>query len=91
MNKLIHICEVCGKTKVMTPEQAFNEGWDYPPNMGTFGVISPRTCGDGRCNMTKTLWWALVQEHKEVKNLTEEQKIVLRRIQNEPDSILPKD
>jgi hypothetical protein len=40
--------------------------------------------------MTKTLWWALVQEHKEVKNLTEEQKIVLRRIQNEPDSILPK-
>lgn len=25
--KLIHICEVCGKTVIMTPEQAFNEGW----------------------------------------------------------------
>ena len=29
--KLIHICEVCGKAKIMTPEEAFNEGWDYPP------------------------------------------------------------
>jgi hypothetical protein len=73
----------------MTPEEAFNEGWDYPPNIGTFGVVSPRTCGDGNCNLTKTLWWTLVQEHKDVKNLTEEQKTVLRRIQNEPESILP--
>ena len=32
--RLIHVCEVCGKTKIMTPEQAFNEGWDYPPRMG---------------------------------------------------------
>ena len=75
----------------MTPEQAFNEGWDYPPKMGTFGVISPRTCGDGNCNLTKTLWFALDQEHKEVKDLSEEQKTVLRRIQNEPESILPKE
>ena len=28
--KLIHICEVCGKTEIMTPEEAFNDGWDYP-------------------------------------------------------------
>ena len=26
--KLIHICEVCGKTETLTPEEAFNEGWD---------------------------------------------------------------
>lgn len=26
--KLIHICEVCGKTEIMTPEAAFNNGWD---------------------------------------------------------------
>ena len=26
--KLIHICEVCGKTEILTPEEAVNEGWD---------------------------------------------------------------
>ena len=36
--KLIHICEVCGKTEIMTPEEAFNDGWDYPPRMGPFGL-----------------------------------------------------
>lgn len=36
--KLIHICEVCGKTEIMTPEAAFNDGWDYPPRMGPFGL-----------------------------------------------------
>ena len=35
--KLIHICEVCGKTEILTPEEAFNEGWDYLPRMGGFG------------------------------------------------------
>ena len=44
--KLIHICEVCGKTETLTPEEAFNEGWDYPPRMGGFGIVGPRTCGD---------------------------------------------
>ena len=24
--KLIHICEVCGKTEILTPEEAFNDG-----------------------------------------------------------------
>ena len=36
--KLIHICEVCGKTEIMTPEAAFNDGWDYPPRMGSLGL-----------------------------------------------------
>ena len=36
--KLIHICEVCGKTEMLTPAEAFNDGWDYPPRMGGFGI-----------------------------------------------------
>lgn len=36
-DKLIHICEVCGRTEIMMPEVTFEEGWDYPPRMGTFG------------------------------------------------------
>ena len=47
--KLIHICEVCGKTEILTPKEAFNEGWDYPPRMGGFGIAGPRTCGDCSC------------------------------------------
>ena len=40
---LLHICEVCGRTEVLTPQEAFDKGWDYPPMMGSFGVVSPRT------------------------------------------------
>ena len=36
---LIHICEVCGKTEILTPDEAFNDGWDYPPRMGGFIIM----------------------------------------------------
>ena len=51
--KLIHICEVCGKTEILTPEEAFNEDWDYPQRMGGFGIVGPRTCGD--CPIYRTV------------------------------------
>ena len=52
-----HWCENCGKREILTPDQAFHAGWDFPPRMGAWGVISPRTCGD--CGIETTLWWAL--------------------------------
>ena len=86
--RLIHVCEVCGKTKIMTPEQAFNEGWDYPPRMGAFGIVSPRTCGN--CTIEGTLWMALQSgKIKSIDYMTPEQRITLARIQNEPASIMP--
>ena len=86
--RLIHVCEVCGKTKIMTPEQAFNEGWDYPPRMGAFGIVSPRTCGD--CALVDTLWMALQSgKIKSIDDMAPEQRITLARIQNEPASIMP--
>lgn len=84
--KLRHICENCGKTEDLTSEEGFDAGWDYPPRMGSFGIISPRTCGD--CGIQTTVWWALVTEKKEVKDLTPEQMATVVRIQNEPESIL---
>lgn len=39
--KYKHICEVCGRCEILTPEEAFQAGWDYPPRMGFFGVLSP--------------------------------------------------
>ena len=89
-HKLIHICEVCGLSKSMTSEQAFNEGWDYPPRMGMFGILSPRTCGN--CTIEKTLWMAVPSgKIKTLEDMTLEQRVVLARIQNEPDSITPLD
>lgn len=87
--KLIHICEVCGKTEIMTPEEAFNDGWDYPPRTGAFGIVSPRTCGN--CSINLTTWWALVYEKKTVQELSQKQRETIKRIQGEPESIIPKE
>lgn len=84
---LIHMCEVCGRVETLTPKEAFEAGWDYPPRMGSFGVVSPRTCGC--CNITKTAWWALVVEHKNLAELTDAQRNAVARILSEPASILP--
>lgn len=85
--KLKHICEVCGKEELLAPEEAFLAGWDYPPRMGAFGIVSPRTCPD--CSMMDTLWAALVMEKKTVEELNTRQKKTLKRILGEPGSILP--
>lgn len=88
--RLIHVCEVCGKTEILTPDEAFEAGWDYPPRMGCFGVVSPRTCGD--CPIDRTLYWALMTgEIKNREDLSEKQKETLDRILNEPYSIIPKE
>ena len=84
--KLIHICEVCGKTEILAPEEAFNDGWDYPPRMGSFGILGPRTCGD--CPINLTVWWALVSAKKLVSKLSQQQKETIKRIQGEPESII---
>lgn len=87
---LIHICEVCGVEKTMDSEEAFQEGWDYPPRMGTFGIVSPRTCGN--CGIEKTLYWRLINyKGEDAYPATEEDRVLLERIQNEPESVLPKE
>ena len=84
--ELLHICEVCGKTEVLDSDEAYRLGWDYPPNMGAFGVVSPRTCGS--CGIQDTLWWALQVEKKQVGELTDSQRETLMRILGEPDSVM---
>ncbi|AIQ45739.1 hypothetical protein R70723_07440 [Paenibacillus sp. FSL R7-0273] len=82
---LSHIFEVCGKEEILTPNQAFDQGWDYPPRMGKFQTVSPRTCGS--CGVTGTLWWSITIEGKQIADLSERQLATLNRILNEPDSI----
>ena len=85
--KYKHVCEVCGRTEELTPEEAFETGWDYPPRMGAFGIVSPRTCPD--CSMMDTVWAALVLKKMNPDELTYKQKLTLLRIINEPDSVMP--
>lgn len=85
----MHICEVCGRKEILTPQEAFDQGWDYPPMMGHFGVLSPRTCPN--CNMMDTVWAAITMLGKRAEDLTDEQQQVIVRIVSEPDSILVHD
>lgn len=55
--RFLHICEVCGKRAILGPEEAYAEGWDYPPMMYDFKVVSPRTCDT--CSITETAWWQM--------------------------------
>lgn len=88
--KFWHYCEVCGKKAYVTAEEAHNDGWDYPPKMGWFGLLGPRKCGE--CSIADTLFWKvntggglpLVIE----KSLSPEELVTWRRIKNEPESLL---
>jgi len=83
--KLRHVCEVCGTNKILTPSEAYEQGWDYPPRMGTFGVIGPRTCGT--CSTQDTVWAALMLKGIAQEDLTDVQKDTIARILSEPMSI----
>lgn len=80
-----HICEVCGVEEILTPAEAFDLGWDYPPRMGKFGVVSPRCCP--RCPNVRTVWWALAIDGYTEDMLTDTQRATVRRIAGEPDSV----
>ncbi|BBX87869.1 hypothetical protein [Mycolicibacterium aubagnense] len=87
--QLRHICEVCGVEEILTPEAAFEAGWDYPPKMGMFGVISPRNCP--RCPNNRTVWWAVTVDGFTADMLTPDQRATVERIAGEPESILAPD
>lgn len=53
-----YLCEVCDVVANLTEQEAFDAGWDYPPFMGVWGIVSMRTCPN--CPMTSTAWWAAV-------------------------------
>lgn len=84
-----HYCEVCGTKLYCTAQEAFDAGWDYPPQIGLFGLLGPRTCG--KCSITDTLWWKVQQQELPIvieKDLTAEELKTLRRIKKEPESLL---
>ncbi|MBQ3553653.1 MAG: AAA family ATPase [Clostridia bacterium] len=84
-----HYCECCGTKVYCTAQEAFDAGWDYPPRVGSFGLLSPRTCD--KCNITDTLFWKVQQQSLPLvieKSLTEKELKTWQRIRNEPESLL---
>ncbi|TFD52379.1 hypothetical protein E3T46_05800 [Cryobacterium sp. Hh11] len=77
----MHWCEVCGREELLITEDAFNAGWDFPPKIGTFGVISPRTCP--KCPMAGTVWWAISVDAFSTDMLTPSQLKTMGRILEE--------
>ena len=86
---LRHVCEVCGKAETLDSDVAYDLGYDYPPRMGTFGIVGPRTCPD--CGIAETVWAAVVLHGKTPDQLTDAQRATLTRIAGEPESILVTD
>ena len=85
-----HYCEVCGKKELLTADEAHEQGWDYPPKIGFFGLLGPRTCGD--CAIMNTLYWKINSSGRLPivieENLSPEELVTWRRIQTEPESLL---
>jgi hypothetical protein len=72
-------CEVCDAKETLTEQEMFDAGWDYPPRIGTWGVVSPRTCGN--CGIEETAWWHLITQGS--TNLPEKHQATVRRIISE--------
>lgn len=85
-----HYCEVCGRKEFITAEDAYDSGWDYPPQIGHFGLLSPRTCGN--CSIADTLYMKINAPGRVPiaveSELTSAELITWRRIKAEPESLL---
>ena len=84
-----HYCEVCGTKVFCTAQEAFDAGWNYPPQIGHFKLLGPRNCG--KCSIMDTLFLKVQKQKFPIvieKTLTEEELKTLNRIKNEPESLL---
>lgn len=84
-----HYCEVCGTKVFCTAQEAFDAGWNYPPQIGHFKLLGPRNCG--KCSIMDTLFLKVQKQKFPIvieKQLTEEELKTLNRIKNEPESLL---
>lgn len=85
--KFLHICEVCGRTEILSPDEAWNKSWDYPPRNSPFRVLAPRTCGS--CGIENTLWAKIMLLGGSFQDLTDKEKQTLSRIMGEPLTLIP--
>lgn len=85
MNRYRYTCEVCLRTEILSADEAFDQGWDVPPRIGVFGVISPRLCP--KCPTPDTVWWLVMMECRSAEALTDRQRAAVDRMLAEPESL----
>ncbi len=84
-----HYCEICGSKVYITSQEAFDQGWDYPPTVGSFGQLFPRTCG--KCALADSLYIKVMKQKIPIvseETLTSEELKTWKRIKSEPESLL---
>lgn len=72
-----YVCETCGTEADLTEAEAYSGGWDYPPFIGMWGIVSPRTCPN--CLIDTTAYWAIIT----AQEITERHAATIRRIMGE--------
>ena len=84
--KFWHECETCGRKEFLSPEEAYEAGWDYPPAMGRFSIIGQRLCP--KCLLNTSFWWNLTTEGvSALENANPRQSAALGRMLMEPRSL----
>ena len=87
-----HYCEICEKKEYITAQQAYDEGWDYPPTFGPFRMLFQRTCGE--CTMVNTLYMKVTKQQIPIVfegTLTPKELKTWKRIKGEPESLLERE
>jgi len=77
----VHWCESCGHEELLDSRDAYRAGWDFPPHMGAWGVLSPRTCPN--CSIKDTSWWAITVDHRDIDEMTAQERKAVGRILDE--------
>jgi hypothetical protein len=76
-----YICEVCDAEAELEEEEAYKLGWDYPPFIGIWGIVSPRTCPN--CTIEGTAYWHIMTKGT-TEPLPERHAKTITRILAEP-------
>jgi hypothetical protein len=75
-------CETCTRVDETTEQQAYEAGWDYPPFIGIWGVVSPRTCPN--CLIDTTAYWFILTQDRNAE-MPERHKNTILRISKEEE------
>jgi hypothetical protein len=79
-------CEACGRVDECPEEEAYQAGWDYPPFVGAWGIVSPRTCPN--CLIDQSAYWYLLNRQENDPIPENHVKTLLRILEEKGPSLV---